>query len=150
MHERASHQPPYTGGNINQQVKTEKVKLLQLVVKDGYVSEEAFGYFQHNWGNTKNQLRLLTTAVKRHLYLASCLGGELSELLYSKFGADGYDMRLWVDGGREGDGGEVQEQVGHAVTAAKDDARTRLTGPNLCGQSENNSQDIWIQNAVFR
>ena len=105
MHERASHQPPYTGGNINQQVKTEKVKLLQLVVKDGYVSEEAFGYFQHNWGEYK-KLAAITTAVKRHLYLASCLGGELSELLYSKFGAEGYEA-LTENGFMEAEKGMV-------------------------------------------
>ena len=88
MHERASHPRPEAGEQIQQPVKTEKVKRPQLVVKDGYVSEEAFGFFQHNWGEYK-KLAAITTAVKQHL--ASCLGEEISELLYSKFGAEGYE-----------------------------------------------------------
>ena len=88
MHERALHPPRNAGEHTQQQVKTEKVKRPQLVVKDGYVSEEAFGFFQHNWGEYK-KLAAITTAVKQHL--ASCLGEEVSELLYSKFGAEGYE-----------------------------------------------------------
>ena len=44
MHERASHKT-----KVSSEVRAEKVKRPQLVVKDGFVTEEAFGYFEHSW-----------------------------------------------------------------------------------------------------
>ena len=58
------------------------------MVKEGFVTEEAFGYFEHAWKEYKT-LAAVTTAVKQHL--SSCLGEEVSTLLYAKFGAEGYD-----------------------------------------------------------
>ena len=66
----------------------------QLVMKDGYVTEEVFSYFVHSWKEYK-QLANVTTAVKQHL--AKCLGEEVSTLLYGKFGPEGYDA-LTKDG----------------------------------------------------
>ena len=82
MHIGARHAAPPS------EVRAEKVKRPQLVVKDGFVTEEAFGYFEHSWKEYK-KLAGVTTAVKQHL--ASCLGEEVSALLYAKFGAEGYD-----------------------------------------------------------
>ena len=75
-------------GNVHQPVRPEKVRCPQLVVKEGFVTEEAFGYFEHAWKEYKT-LAAVTTAVKH--YLSSCLGEEVSTLLYAKFGAEGYD-----------------------------------------------------------
>ena len=36
-------------GNVHQPVRPEKVRRPQLVVKEGFVTEEAFGYFEHAW-----------------------------------------------------------------------------------------------------
>ena len=73
MHERVAHRAPVPAP-ANQTVKSE-----QLVMKDGYVTEEAFSYFVHSWNEYKQQ------------HLAKCLGEEVSTLLYGKFGPEGYD-----------------------------------------------------------
>ena len=65
------------GGNVQQQVRPEKVRRPQLVVKEGFVTEEAFGYFEHAWTEYKT-LAAVTTAVKQHL--SSCLGEEVSSV----------------------------------------------------------------------
>ena len=82
MHERAIHAVPVPVGNVHQPVRAEKVKRPQLVVKEGFVTEEAFGYFEHAWKEYKT-LAAVTTAVKQHL--SSCLGEEVSTLLSAKF-----------------------------------------------------------------
>ena len=52
MHERVAHRAPVPT-LANQQVKSEKVMRPQLVMKDGYVTEEAFSYFVHSWKEYK-------------------------------------------------------------------------------------------------
>ena len=52
------------------------------------MTEEAFGYFEHAWKKYKT-LAAVTTAVKQHF--SSCLGEEVSTLLYAKFGVEGYE-----------------------------------------------------------
>ena len=74
-------------GNVHQPVRPEKVRRPQLVVKEGFVTEEAFEYFEHAWDEYKT-LASVTTAVKQHL--SSCLGEEVSTLLHAKFGTEGY------------------------------------------------------------
>ena len=64
-------------GNVHQPVWAEKVKRPQLVVKEGFVTEEAFGYFEHAWKEYKT-LAAVTTAGKQHL--SSCLGEEVMRL----------------------------------------------------------------------
>ena len=61
--------------NVHQPVRPEKVRRPQLVMKEGFVTEEAFGYFEHAWQEYKT-LAAVTTAVKQHL--SSCLGEEVS------------------------------------------------------------------------
>ena len=57
--------------NVQQQVRPEKVQRPKLVVKEGFVTDEAFDYFEHAWGEYK-VLASVTTATKQHL--SSCLG----------------------------------------------------------------------------
>ena len=82
MHEHANHAVPVPVGNVQQPVRPEKVRRPQLVVKEGFVTEEAFGYFEHAWKEYKT-LVAVTTAVKQHL--SSCLGEEVSTLLLISF-----------------------------------------------------------------
>ena len=93
MHERVAHQTQ-APALATQTVKSEKVMRPQLVMKDSYVTEEAFSYFMHSWKEYK-QLANVTTAVKQHL--AKCLGEEVSTLIYGKYGSEGYDA-LTEDG----------------------------------------------------
>ena len=49
MHERHAHVAPVPVGNDQQQVRPEKIRRPQLQVKEGFVTEEAFEYFEHAW-----------------------------------------------------------------------------------------------------
>ena len=92
MHEHANHVVPVPVGNVQQQVRPEKVRCPQLVVKEGFVTEEAFNYFEHAWKEYKT-LAAVTTAVKQHL--SSCLGEEVSTMVYSTYGKAGYEALYW-------------------------------------------------------
>ena len=48
MHKRVAHQTQ-APALATQMVKFEKVMRPQLVMKDSYVTEEAFSYFMHSW-----------------------------------------------------------------------------------------------------
>ena len=87
MHERHAHVAPVPVGNDQQQVRPEKIRRPQLVVKEGFVTEEAFEYFEHAWDEYKT-LAGVTTAVKQHL--SSCLGEEVSTLVHATYGTAGY------------------------------------------------------------
>ena len=78
----------------------------------------------------------ITNTVKQHI--ASCLGEEVSS--YKALSGDGC-----IDEGRKGSGGEVYKQVGHAVAVVKEDSRTFPSSPNLCGQSDINSKEMWVR-----
>ena len=91
IHTDAVHTAPVVPvpvGNVQQQVRPEKVRRPQLVVKEGFVTEEAFGYFEHAWKEYKT-LAAVTTAVKQHL--SSCLGEEVSTMIYNTYGETGYE-----------------------------------------------------------
>ena len=81
------HVVPVPVGNVQQPVLAEKVRRPQLVVKEGFVTEEAFEYFEHAWEEYKT-LASVTTSVKQHL--SSCLGEEVLTLLHARFGTAGY------------------------------------------------------------
>ena len=83
MHVQANHVVQVPVGNGQQQVRPEKVQRPKLVVKDGFVTDEAFNYFEHAWGEYKT-LASVNTAVKQHL--SSCLGEEVSTMVYNTYG----------------------------------------------------------------
>ena len=78
IHKDAVHVGQF--GNVHQPIRPEKVRRPQLVVNEDFVTEEAFGYFEHVWKEYKT-LAAVTTAVKQHL--SSCLWEEVSMLLYA-------------------------------------------------------------------
>ena len=88
MHVCDNHLVPVPVGNGQQQVRPEKVQRPKLVVKDGYVTDEAFDYFEHAWREYKT-LASVNTAVKQHL--SSCLGEEVLTMVYNTYGEMGYD-----------------------------------------------------------
>ena len=63
MHVQANHVVQVPVGNGQQQVRPEKVQRPKLVVKDGFVTDEAFDYFEHAWREYKT-LASVNTAVK--------------------------------------------------------------------------------------
>ena len=87
IHADSVHVGQAVGGG-QQQVWPEKVQRPKLVVKDGYVTDEAFDYFEHAWREYKI-LASVNTAVKQHL--SSCLGEEVSTMVYNTYGEMGYD-----------------------------------------------------------
>ena len=83
----ANHAVPVPVGNDQQQVRPEKIRRPQLVVKEGSVTEEAFEYFEHAWEEYK-PMASVTTAVKQHL--SSCLGEEVTTMIHATHGTAGY------------------------------------------------------------
>ena len=71
-HIQQNHAAPVPVGNDQQQVRPEKIQRPKLEVKEGFVTDEAFDYFEHAWGEYKT-LASVHTAVKQHL--SWCLGG---------------------------------------------------------------------------
>merc|ERR1711888_456348 len=73
---------------LQQQVRPEKVRRPHIVVKECFITEEAFDYFEHA-GEEYKTLAAVTTAVKQHL--SSCLGVEVSTMVYNTYGKAGYE-----------------------------------------------------------
>ena len=69
-------------------MRSEKIQRPKLVIKEGFTTDEAFNYFEHAWGEYK-VLASITTAAKQHL--SSCLGEEVSTLVYNRYGKTGYE-----------------------------------------------------------
>ena len=88
MHVQARHVVYVPVGDGQQQVRPEKVKRPKLVVKDGYVADEAFDYYEHAWREYKT-LASVNTAVKQHL--SSCLEEEVLTMVFNQYGEMGYD-----------------------------------------------------------
>ena len=82
------HAGPVRAADSQQQVRSEKIQRPKLVIKEGFTTEEAFDYFEHAWGEYK-VLASITTAAKQHL--SSCLGEEVSTLVYNRYGKTGYE-----------------------------------------------------------
>ena len=87
-HIQQNHAAPVHVGDGQQQVRPEKIQRPKLVVKEGFVTDEAFDYFEHAWGEYKT-LASVTTAAKQHL--SSCLGEKVSTMVYNTYGKTGYD-----------------------------------------------------------
>ena len=49
----AAHAVPVPVGDGQQQILPEKVQRPKLVVKEGFVTDEAFDYFEHAWSEYK-------------------------------------------------------------------------------------------------
>ena len=66
-----NHVGTVCAADSQQQVRSERIQRPQLVIKEGFMTDEAFNYFEHAWGEYK-VLASITTAAKQHL--SACLG----------------------------------------------------------------------------
>ena len=58
-HIQQNHAAPVHVGDGQQQVRPEKIQRPKLVVKEGFVTDEAFDYFEHAWGEYKTLASVL-------------------------------------------------------------------------------------------
>ena len=85
-HVRYAHQGAAAAGAAP--MKAEKLVRPNLKIKDGLVEEESWEYFNHQWTTYKAQANL-TVATKSHL--ESCLGDEVTHVLFGRLGQTGGD-----------------------------------------------------------
>ena len=85
-HVRFAHQAAVAGAP--NAMKAEKLVRPQVHVKDGQIDEEAWEYFCHKWTTYKRQASL-TVATKSHL--ESCLGDDVTLVLFGRLGQTGWD-----------------------------------------------------------
>ena len=84
-HVKFAHQAAAAGAAT---MKAEKLVRPTLTLRDGLIDEEAYEYFLHRWTTYKTQASL-TVATKSHL--ESCLGDEVTLVLFGRLGQDGWD-----------------------------------------------------------
>ena len=79
--------PAETKGTAAAPVKTGKIIRPRLELKDSYVEEERFDFFEHRWSEYK-----VIAGVKENLKqeLALCLSDEAAQLVYGRYGHEGY------------------------------------------------------------
>ena len=79
--------PAETGGPAAAPVKTGKVIRPRLELKDSYVEEERFAFFEHRWSEYK-----VIAGVKENIKqaLALCLSDEAAQLVYGRYGHEAY------------------------------------------------------------
>ena len=85
----AHHQEAATGDGPAQQLRPEKLSRPQLKLKDGQIDEETWEYFKHQWQTYKTSANL-TVSAKQHL--ESCLGNEVTVILFGRLGHAGWDQ----------------------------------------------------------
>ena len=77
------------GGDAPATLKAEKLVRPSIRIRDGVIEDEAWEYFTHKWNSYKAQANL-TVATKSHL--ESCLGDDVTAILFGRLGADGWDQ----------------------------------------------------------
>ena len=77
------------GGEAPATLKAEKLVRPNVKIRDGVIEDEAWEYFIHKWNTYKAQANL-TVATKSHL--ESCLGDDVTAILFGRLGADGWDQ----------------------------------------------------------
>ena len=87
-HVRNSHRQVVVNTAPATQLEGEKLNQPQLRIKDGQIEEETWEFFQHQWKTYKAQSNL-TVATKQHL--ESCLGDEVTVIIFSQLGQTGWD-----------------------------------------------------------
>ena len=87
-HIKYSHQAAAAGA-APAQLKAEKLSRPHLKIKDGVIDEETWEFFEHQWNTYKTQASL-TVATKQHL--ESCLGDEVTHILFGRLGQAGWDL----------------------------------------------------------
>ena len=87
-HVKYAHQAAAAGAAAAT-LKAEKLVRPTLQVRDGVIEGEAWEYFVHRWGTYKAQANL-TVATKDHL--ESCLGNEVTQILFGRLGSEGWAL----------------------------------------------------------
>ena len=135
-------------GNVHQPIRPEKVRRPQLVVKEGFVTE-------NRW--------LFWACVER--VQDACGGYYCSEAAFVfLFGGGGVNVTPcqvlsgklqgsdwgWVNGGRKGDGGKDEEQVGDAAAVKEDIAGPGSTSTDILSKFEIYCKDYALMIYVLR
>ena len=87
QHVRCVHQA-VGAGTTDVTLKPEKLIRPALKVRDGAIEEESWEFFTHQWATYKIQANL-TASAKSHL--ESCLGDEVTLVLFGRLGQDGWN-----------------------------------------------------------
>ena len=87
-HIKYAHQVAAAGA-VPATLKAEKLVRPSINVKEGVIDEEDWEYFLHRWMTYKNQANL-TVATKSHL--ESCLGDEVTKILFGRLGQAGWEL----------------------------------------------------------
>ena len=87
MHAKLAHQQGV--GVVTTEGKTGKIVRPKLELKDSYVDEEIFAFFEHRWKFYKALAGITDAKAKQELGM--CLSDEVSMLLWGKFGPEQYE-----------------------------------------------------------
>ena len=88
MHRQMAH-PQQVQAPITSQVKTGKIVRLRLELKDSFVDEETFAFFEHRWSEYKGMARVAPDMAKKEL--SHCLSDEIQMLLFGRYGKEQYE-----------------------------------------------------------
>ena len=81
MHRQMAH-PHQVQTPITSQVKTGKIVRPRLELKDSFVDEETFAFFEHRWSEYKGMVSVATDMAKKEL--SHCLSDEIQMLLFGR------------------------------------------------------------------
>ena len=91
MHMNHAH-PNQIQAPTTTQVKTGKIvrpRLEDLELKDSFVDEETFAFFEHRWTEYKGMASVTTDMAKKEL--SHCLSDEIQMLLFGRYGKEQYE-----------------------------------------------------------
>ena len=88
MHTRLAHSQQVQALNTSQ-VKTGKIVRPRLELKDSFVDEETFAFFEHRWSEYKGMASVMPNMAKKEL--SHCLSDEIQMLLFGRYGKDQYE-----------------------------------------------------------
>ena len=89
MHAKLTHQQGVAA--VTTEGKTGKIVRPRLELKDSYVDEEIFAFFEHRWKAYKALAGISDAKAKQELGM--CMSDEVSLLLWGKFGEEQYDLQ---------------------------------------------------------
>ena len=88
MHMKHAHTQQIQVPNTSQ-VKTGKIVRPRLELKDSFVDEETFAFFEHRWSEYKGMAGVAPNMTKKEL--SHCLSDEIQMLLFGRYGKEQYE-----------------------------------------------------------
>ena len=88
MHARLAH-PPQQAQVPAAQAKTGKIIRPKLELKDSFVDEETFAFFEHRWSEYKGMAGVEDNMAKKEL--SHCLSDEVQMLMFGRYGKEQYE-----------------------------------------------------------